>query len=253
MGCLEGVCSFISKVYYLAGSLRAFSNCAFRILLWLAFVSWVACLLGCAVLWLNISGEQCIDFEGFDYLLLIFCLGFKFFFLEIVACYLLSVFFFGCALLLRRGVWRVCVCALCSTNMVSYVAPVWLGRVHVGCGVVVGSHGVFYFVLYWIWCTFGTFPESSRCAACRASSGPFAFIGVSMWILCYSCVVVCVSKFVCGATCVILLGVFRSLVGQFFFGCLHLQWLFTMACGCGLCSTSFPGGHQVDGLPPASS
>ena len=61
------------------------------------------------------------------------------------------------------------------------------------------------------------------------------------------------AKFVCGATCVILLGVFRSLVGQFFFGCLHLQWLFTMACGCGLCSASFPGGHQVDGLPPASS
>ena len=26
-----------------------------------------------------------------------------------------------------------------------------------------------------------------------------------------------------------------------------------MACGYGLCSTSFPGGHQVDGLPPASS
>ena len=34
--------------------------------------------------------------------------------------------------------------------------------------------------------------------------------------------------------------------------CAH-QWLFTMAFGCGLCSTSFPGGHQVDGLPPASS
>ena len=25
-----------------------------------------------------------------------------------------------------------------------------------------------------------------------------------------------------------------------------------MPCGCGLCSTSFSGGHPVDGLPPAS-
>ena len=34
---------------------------------------------------------------------------------------------------------------------------------------------------------------------------------------------------------------------------LHLQRLFTMSCGCWLGSTSFSGGHQVDGLPPASS
>ena len=34
---------------------------------------------------------------------------------------------------------------------------------------------------------------------------------------------------------------------------LYRRRLFTMACGCGLCSTSFPGGHQVDSLPPASS
>ena len=33
----------------------------------------------------------------------------------------------------------------------------------------------------------------------------------------------------------------------------HFQWRFTSAFGCRLCSTSFPGGHQVDGLPPASS
>ena len=31
------------------------------------------------------------------------------------------------------------------------------------------------------------------------------------------------------------------------------QWLVTLVFGCGSCSTSFPGGHQVDGLPPASS
>ena len=37
------------------------------------------------------------------------------------------------------------------------------------------------------------------------------------------------------------------------FDSLHCQRIFTMVCGSGLCSTSFPGGHQVDGLPPASS
>ena len=44
------------------------------------------------------------------------------------------------------------------------------------------------------------------------------------------------------------------LVGAFHF-CLYSahQWLVTLAFGCGLCSTSFSGGHQVDGLPPASS
>ena len=31
------------------------------------------------------------------------------------------------------------------------------------------------------------------------------------------------------------------------------HWLVTLVFGCGLCSTSFPGGHQVDSLPPASN
>ena len=39
---------------------------------------------------------------------------------------------------------------------------------------------------------------------------------------------------------------------QMFCLCSAHQWLVTLAFGCGLCSTSFPGGHQVDGLPPAS-
>ena len=30
-------------------------------------------------------------------------------------------------------------------------------------------------------------------------------------------------------------------------------WFLTSPCVCWLCSTSLPGGHQVDGLPPAPS
>ena len=30
-------------------------------------------------------------------------------------------------------------------------------------------------------------------------------------------------------------------------------WFVTASCGCWLCSTSLPGGNQVDGLPPAPS
>ena len=30
-------------------------------------------------------------------------------------------------------------------------------------------------------------------------------------------------------------------------------WFLTSPCGCWLCSTSLPGGNQVDGLPPAPS
>ena len=45
------------------------------------------------------------------------------------------------------------------------------------------------------------------------------------------------------------------LMAAFQMFCLHgaHQCLVTLAFGCGLCSSSFPGGHQVDGLPPASS
>ena len=66
------------------------------------------------------------------------------------------------------------------------------------------------------------FPECLCCAACSASLSPFVFHGSRPELL---------------ATA----------------DSLHCQRIFTMVCGSGLCSTSFPGGHQVDGLPPASS
>ena len=41
------------------------------------------------------------------------------------------------------------------------------------------------------------------------------------------------------------------LVGLLFFDLCANPWCVTAPRGCLLCSTSFPGGNQVDGLPPA--
>ena len=99
------------------------------------------------------------------------------------------------------------------------------------------------------------FPECLCCAACSVSLNPFVFHGsrpellatavkfffllASFGLWCHICYFVgCFQKFG-----------WQLLV----FDSLHCQRIFTMVCGSGLCSTSFPGGHQVDGLPPASS
>ena len=89
-------------------------------------------------------------------MLLNICLGFKFFFFEIVAYYLLSVFFFGCALLLRWGVGNVCLCFVFHKHGIVRAACVTWSCTFLDVGWCLAVMAVVYFVLFEFSCTFGT-------------------------------------------------------------------------------------------------
>ena len=146
------------------------------------------CILVCLHAWMCRAVVENIQvvilFEGFDYWLLNISLGFKFFFFEIVACYLLSVFFFGCPLILPWGVGRVCLCFACHKHGIVRAACVTEPCAFLLWGGVWQSWRLFIsfcLKLLYIWnMRVCVCPESVRCAASSASFGPFAFHGVSM-------------------------------------------------------------------------